>query len=517
MQQSTARKSSVPMPSTASARLRATAFFFALLCLLPASAWAVDAWIPDHGHASFFRNNSTSDFTIQAISQIASTSGCTTSGTDYHYTSGTANVAVSAGDMVEVLNVDDTANCLKSGDKWRFMLARNGCATTHEIQISGDGSLSANGGAFSSTGVDKLLSFCGVPVVVNLFGRDSYKESGVYVTIGTNSFSERGPTRDASNIHTLTVTSYNTFLGTGSKPERCDRSESLATVLEQLDTDVLVLQEMNLREADCFDGLELAAYLWTGNRTSTGDDHIENDSYANSKSGTGSSPNGDSKYAGANGAFPYISQFVSGIAVNGNEEETGGVVILSKYPLTMIENRTYAERNSDEEKGFIAVKVTKSSGGASQDYYLVATHTSSNISVCKEQLAEMASYLNTTSEIPDGARVILAGDLNSNGKTGEFTGLGVNVQYTGTFPLESYGHQTGTQYYPYSRDSRLDFYHNNGSMETIDWVQPMSAPTTGHDYADPASFSWYVFPIRDTGFKFADLSDHFAVTGQFTY
>lgn len=496
--------------------MMAAAIACTAVSLLPATSRADDTWNPAHEHAAFVRNNTTSDFTIQQISKTSSTSGCTVSGSDYFFTSGTSNVPVGGGSMVEVLNVEDTISggdndhCLKSGNVWRLVLARNGCSATHSIDIKGNGSLAADGGASTGASSDVSLNFCGATHTVNLFGRSSFHESGVYVTIGTDEHGELGPSRDAANVHDLSVTSYNTFLGTDSKPERCERAELMASALPGLDTDVLVLQEMNLREADCYDGLELATYLWTG---STNDDYIENDSYACSASGTGQSPNGNSKDASVNGAFPFISQFASGIAVNGNESYTGGVVILSKYPVTMIENRTYAVGPA-EEKGFIVVKITKTHGAAHQDYYIVATHTSAD-SDLDDQLDELADYLNDTTDIPVGARVILAGDLNTNGQAGQLEALGVDIGYdsvTGT-----HDHQTNAGFYPYSRDSSVDFYHQNESAETIDWVQPISEATSGHDHADPFAFNWHVFPVRDTSFKFADLSDHFAVTARFEY
>lgn len=495
------------------------------LLLLPATIWAAeDAWVPAHGHATFFRNNTLQDFTVLSMGQQSTTSGCFVSPEDYKYTSGTQNVPVGAGRVVEVLNVDDTDHCLKSGDVWRFVLARNGCSNTYEFRVRGDGALAVGNTPFWSTSARVALDFCGTLVQTQLFGRDSYYESGVYITLGVSPFSGLGPTRNTSDPNQLTVTSYNTYLGTSSKPERCERSKAMAQALEQLDTDVLVLEEMNLREADCFDGVELAAYLWTGDMTSTNDDHIENDSYARSKSGSGSSPNGDDKYAPFNGAFPYISQFVSGIPVNGFEWETGGVVILSKYPVTMIANRTYDHLDSSslEQKGFIVARIRKSILGAgAQDYYIVATHTDSDATYRTPQIGELMVALTqmvANSQIPAGARVILAGDLNTNGKNGELRPLAVDVQYSAPGAgTEGYGQQTLTQYYPYSRDSRVNFYHNTGSTETIDWVLPMSVRTPAYDFADPSSFSWYVLPIRDTSFKFAELSDHFAVTGRFVY
>jgi endonuclease/exonuclease/phosphatase family metal-dependent hydrolase len=485
----------------------ATALACAASSLAPSSALAVtDTWNPAHENAVFFRNNTLLDFYVDSASRVALGSGCSLSSGGYDYTNG-SSPDVDAAAMVEVLNVN-SPYCLTPSSRWKFPLKKVGCSDTHYIHVDGMGAFSTNGTTFSSSSEYVNLTFCGTTVTVNLYGRDYLHESGAYVTIGTDPFGKLGPTRNAANVNELTVTSYNTYQGTNAKPEICDRGEFMASILPLLDTDVLVLQEMNLRENDCFDGLELAAYLWTGDMSSTNDDHIENDGYACSTSGSGSSPNGNDKYAGANGAFPYISQFVSGIAVGGNENETGGVVILSKYPITMLENRTYANVESGkEQKGFITAKITKSYNGVPKDYYIVATHTSADEDDRPEQIDELAEYLSTTGDIPSGARVILTGDLNTNGQAGEMADLGVSVV--------GYPNQTHTEYYPYSRDSSVDFYHQDGSAETIDWVQPVSI--AGRNFASAASFNWHVFPIRDTDFKFADLSDHLAVVGKFTY
>lgn len=462
-----------------------------------------DIWKPywEHEHAVYFRNNKLTEFQITSAQRSSSSSGCSTS--EYDFVNGTS-VSIPASRVVEVLNVD-SADCRNSSNVWKFNLTKSDCTgTTYPIYVRGDGRVSTDGATFASSSTNTSLNFCGSSVAVNLYGRGSFYATGVYITIGADSFGELGPSRDASNENKLTVTSYNTYLGTDTKPERCERAEALKTALASIGSDVLVLEEMNLRESGCTDGLELAAYLWTGDGTETGDDILENNSYANSQSGTGTSPQ-------KAGAFPYISQFVSGIAVDGDENETGGVVILSKYPVTMIKNVTFGHRRTAEQKGFLVAKVTK----GTKDYYVVATHPDWKSGYRDDQIGDIEGYLTTTGDIPANARVILAGDLNTDGKSGQLAGLGVDVGYAGA--TNTYANQTNTQYFPVSRYSPVDFYKCCTGNENIDWVQPMVSVNPARSFTAPSSFSWYVHPVRDVNFRFAELSDHFAVTGMFTY
>ena len=476
----------------------------------PASAPsnATDTWDPgtdDYG--IFVRNNTTTDYALSSISVVSTASSCSSS--EYKFPEGTS-VTASASKVVEPVNVD-SSDCRTSSSKWKFTLTKAGCsASSYTFQVRGDGAISDNNGTtFYSVGTTVSKSFCGVNLNVNMYGRSSLYESGLYITLGTNEYGQLEPTRDPSNANKLAVVAYNTYMGTNSKPEECDRSEYMKSVLANLDTDVLVLSEMNLRESGCFDGMELAAYLWTGDDSADGDDWIELDAYdyADSTDGSGSSPNGNTLYSGADGAFPYISQWVSGIAVDGKEWQTGGDVILSKYPLEMLENDTYSDVSGDEEqKGFITAKITKTAGGQSKDYYIIATHTYKSGTTRDNQIAEIETYLATTTDIPSGARVIVTGDMNTNGQAGELDELGIAAR--------GYPNQINTNYYPYSRDSTINFYHNDGSQETIDWVQPS---VCGNDFTPPSSFDWYVLPMRSVSFKFAELSDHFAVAGLFTW
>lgn len=464
-----------------------------------------DIWKPywEHEHSVYFRNNKLTDFQITSAQRSSSSSGCSTS--EYDFVNGTS-VSIPASRVVEVLNVD-SGDCRNSSNVWKFNLTQSSCSgTTYSLYVRGDGRVSTNGTTFASSSTNTSLSFCGSSVTVNLQGRGSFYGTGVYITIGADSFGDLGPSRDASSENKLTVTSYNTYLGTDSKPERCERAEALKSALSSINSDVLVLEEMNLRESGCTDGLELAAYLWTGDGTEAGDDALENNSYANSTSGTGTSPQ-------KAGVFPYISQFVSGIAVNGDESETGGVVILSKYPVTMIKNSTFpgSHRKTAEQKGFLVAKVTK----GTKDYYVVATHPDATSSYRDDQIGDIRSYLTTTGDIPASARVILAGDLNTDGKDGELANIGVSLGYASA--TNTYASQTNTQYFALSRYSPVNFYKCCKGNENIDWVQPMSSVNPARSFTAPSSFSWYVHPVRDVNFKFTELSDHFAVTGMFTY
>jgi endonuclease/exonuclease/phosphatase family metal-dependent hydrolase len=363
--------------------------------------------------------------------------------------------------------------------------------------------------------------------VVWFTGRDKFYDNGAYITIGDDRFGELGPkaTATTTSTSTITVTTFNTFLGRDNKPEACTRgSYLLNNVLSQLDTDVLLLQEVNYRDDNCAtDGHDLVSYLWSLGKT-----HITNDSYAGSSSGSGTSLKKDGK-------FPYVSQMISGIAEGGDEKKTGGGVILSKWPLTMIANKKFNNCTSScggEEKGFIVVKIIKNE----KTYFIINTHTQAgketNETTRKAQLDEIAKWISDNRSTLAGHRVILGGDLNTALDEDAKSSEGINTYFT-TYDPTNFGSWSGdtlmsdtrrinTAYYPYSRDNRKNFYANStdetspGEVFIIDWLIPILSKS-GTSFSTPSTYQWWVHPVRWMPFTYADLSDHFAVSAVFRY
>jgi endonuclease/exonuclease/phosphatase family metal-dependent hydrolase len=371
-------------------------------------------------------------------------------------------------------------------------------------------------GKFSSTDAASLKDY-GFEVVgdipVYYRGRNYLHDTGSYVTVGLDYFGELGPTRTGSTDNTLTVTAFNAHMGDsdGSRDEQCERGIYYQKVLASLSTDVLLLQEMNYNSAYCStDAHDLISYLWTGNA----DETFVNHSYAKGDNGQGVSPQ-------MGGVFPYVSQMVEGASTDYYEDRTGGSIILSKYPLSMIYNErwTGAADVGEGQKGFIIVKVTKNS----KDYYIVNTHLSCCDNTARRaQLLQISSKLNT---LPSGARMIYGGDLNAglsdSAKDSSYPNDHWKVYdpldggYSGSWIMSK---QINTAYYPYSRDGRKVFYGAGTDVKNIDWVVPIQKrPDSTASFTVPTSYKWWVHPMRYVPFAFADLSDHFAVTAVFGY
>lgn len=466
-----------------------------------------DVWMPDHGYALFLRNNTNETFKITLQERYAAGGGCVRTEGDYTYPQGVTPYVIPPGEVVEVLNVNDP-DCRTGETKWLFTLEDNNENTVdqYDLQLCGNGALAIDALGWNNAYKSESLTFGTSTIDVALFGRDSLHASGAYITLGEDFFGTIGPTADSDNGDKITVVSYNTYLGTPSKPDKCTRAFEMIEVLSTLDTDVLVLNEMNTWDNDCYDAFQLASYLWEGQPTAT---LIIDTDYAGGDDGMGSSPQGS-------GVFPYISQFVSGVPENnsdGYENESGGTVILSKYPLQMMINQTFTSLGSSAEKGYIAVKITKTD----QDYYIIATHTQAGqttdtIDIKKSQLAQIGAYLDTNPFDPD-ARVIIAGDLNTPG----YEYYSDNSCWDAYFPylLDASIPVQSNILYDKSVDESRNFYNNQATH--IDWI----LYATNNEYRSfsepPSEANYYNFPVRKTDFKWAELSDHYATTATFTY
>jgi endonuclease/exonuclease/phosphatase family metal-dependent hydrolase len=292
--------------------------------------------------------------------------------------------------------------------------------------------------------------------------------------------------------------------------------------LDAMDTDVLCLQEMNYREGGYWDALEIAAFLWSGRKDTDSEDLITESDYAK-----GASVNPNFKESPRQGgSFPYISQFTDGLPekpsnfiVEGKKRAplyTGGGVILSKYPLEMIANITFDDLDGEvvlgtkyaEQKGFIVVKITKQG----QDYYILNTHTQSGGgSTQKNQIEEIKNWLAEKGTIPNEARVIVAGDWNTDLEEDGVIGstLGGYEKYP----------TAGDIYYADTRREKATFWNRDitigseFSSRQIDWV----LYSKENNYTNPKNMTAHAFPVRNVNYKYVDLSDHIGVTGTFEY
>lgn len=475
-----------------------------------------DYWVAPVDNSLYVRNNSKYDYEVVTIKKVSNNQVIASS------------IDLPKGQITHILNYVSISN----KTKWEIEIKRKNSGSFDFIF-----STDFDHPFPSGYGEDKISGKTyGEVTYGDIIQIKTLWQSSAILTIGDDYFGERGPTR-SENPNEITVTSYNVFLGTDSKPEICDRGKHLREALAAMETDVLVLQEMNLRETNCSDGLELAAYLWSGDEGSDNEDEITDDPYA----GAGGSyvedavPNAEWALKGGskmspkkNGAFPYISQFTSGlpmIGING-ESRTGGGVILSKYPLELIDNITFGSLKYigglEEQKGFLVVRINKNG----QDYYILNAHTqkSGDLGIQNDQMRQIRNYLrNLQSSIPSCSRVIIAGDFNSD--------LRVNTIFQNNMSTSSDDEVGGFQYFEYDNDEdtyfadkragHITFYNPkdpspdaNGSYgRQIDWVLYARQP----NFEKPKSGSAHAFPVRNIKSKFVDLSDHLGVTATYKY
>jgi VCBS repeat-containing protein len=477
---------------------------------------AVANWDPIGSHDIYIRNNTRTPYKIESITQIAYCIGSPA----ISYPSGSANIAVAPGATVEI--IDTNGACITG--LWKVSLGPSSSSARYSIYLKGTGNMGISYSNLKTAAHEVSASTSGLPHALWLMAESAIGEDGAYITIGANYFGELGPARSTSDVNTLTLTTFNTNVG---GPDGCTRGQWQQSVLKTLDADVLALEELNEWGSSCnYDGHELAAYLWTGVGDSS---KLTGNSYTNSSSGTGTSPNGG-------GSFPYISQFLDGLADDGDEHKTGGVAILSKLPLEMIANVYFQNRTGDWIKGFVLAKITKTAGSATRVYYVAATHTYAfDDTVRKAQLKEIRSKIDQL--VPAGSRVIVMGDLNCAVHASAVNDAVAANKYANANTVcdpETYlgslagstimGSQTNTTYYPYSRDGRKLFYtmedgggSKPGGVHNIDYVLPVTKTTAKTFTAPILPYRWWVHPMRYAPFKYAELADHFPVSAVLQY
>jgi endonuclease/exonuclease/phosphatase family metal-dependent hydrolase len=481
-------------------------------------------WTAPMDYALYIRNNTLGPFYFDFIKIYkATTAYCPASYIKYPLGDGSSSdITLAPGSMTAILDLDKDEYVSRAQDEtycenntWNFSFYEWYQFFSNTIKISHNAYFSD--GKFSNTTAEALKDY-GFEVLgdnsVYYYGRDYFRDTGAYVTIGTDYFGELGPIRTSSTDNTLTLTTYNAMLKDGTTGDACERGGHLQKVLSAINTDVLLLQEMAYHSQYCStDAHDLIAYLWTG----VGEAGMfSNDSYARGDNGQGVSPK-------KNGVFPYVSQMVEGYAADYDEEKTGGAIILSKYPLSMIANERFTGTGDEGsgQKGYIIVKITKNN----RDYYIVNTHLSSgSADARRDQFSQIKEKLYT---LPTGARVIFGGDLNSGLNPAAEDTSWENPGFSSYAPEDKFGGvtgswimsmQTNTAYYQYSRDASKNFYGSLSERKNIDWVVPVEKKMDGSgNFTLPTSYKWWVHPMRYVPFKFADTSEHFGVSAVFGY
>jgi endonuclease/exonuclease/phosphatase family metal-dependent hydrolase len=490
---------------------------FTALLAASGSPPAMATWVDRNGgYTLYIRNNSLNYWYLDYIGRYTVESDCDINEHYYHYGTGSTNdIVISPGAMVPILTINGS-DCREDSDIWNFQLYRwtGTTKTTFNTVYFANGKFKmADPGYHSSFQSTSFTYGSSYPVVY--MGQDQLYSQGAYVTIGNNYFGSLGPTRTSSTDNTLTVTTSNAHMADpdGSRDDQCERGKWFQALLKSLNTDVLLLQEMNYHSQYCStDAHDLISYLWTG----TANETFANDSYAKGDNGQGVSPQ-------MGGMFPYVSQMVEGVSADYDEDKTGGSIILSKYPVSMIYNErwTGGADVGEGQKGFIIIKVTKNS----KDYYILNTHLSCcDAAARREQFSQIAEKLNT---LPTDVRVIVGGDLNSGLNPAAEDPSWLNENFSSYAPEDKFGGATGswimsqqiyTAYYQYSRDAGINFFGNLSERKNIDWAVPVQKKLDGSgNFTMPTSYRWWVHPMRYPAYKYGEMSDHFAVSAVFGY
>jgi endonuclease/exonuclease/phosphatase family metal-dependent hydrolase len=272
----------------------------------------------------------------------------------------------------------------------------------------------------------------------------------------------------------LTIMNFNTYLLLGpsalvaAKPDYCERAEQIVSALSTLNVDVVVLNEIASRDILC----PVDSYTMVV-------DHL----------------------AGPGRPFPYRSQFLNGTPSEGllGPTSTGGVVILSKYPVQTVHHHEFADGSGEDalmQKGFLHARVTKTVGGQSKVYNVIGTHLQaggSEAAVRRAQRAEMAAYIQG---LPTNQPILISGDLNTS--SGEIPG----------FLSELHAAHTGFDDIVLYSSSGVQNYYSDGGGSRLDWIVYSLRGSI------PVSMYWRYLPMRVTHsdhYPAGDLSDHEAV------
>lgn len=278
----------------------------------------------------------------------------------------------------------------------------------------------------------------------------------------------------APSADELTIMNFNTYLLLGpsalvvAKPDYCERAEQIVSALSNLNIDVVVLNEIASRDILCpVDSYTLVV------------DHL----------------------AGPGRPFPYRSQFLNGTPSEGllGPTSTGGVVILSKYPIETVHHHEFADGSGEDalmQKGFLHARVTKTVAGRSKVYNVIGTHLQaggSEVAVRRAQRDDIAAYVES---LPADQPILISGDLNTS--SSEIPGFlsELHAAHAGFDDIVLYSSSGDQSYYSDSSGSRLD------------WILYSLHGRT------PASMYWRYLPMRVTHsdhYPAGDLSDHEAV------
>ncbi|MEG4456884.1 sphingomyelin phosphodiesterase [Microcoleus sp. N9_A1] len=212
----------------------------------------------------------------------------------------------------------------------------------------------------------------------------------------------------------------------------------------------------------------------------------------------------------------------------------GGVVIMSKYPITqkiqlVYNNSAFGSPDYFSNKGAAYVKIDKEG----YTYHIVGTHMQADdgkktyTDIREKQLQEIKGLVNSLN-IPSNEPVIVGGDLNvpyTDDVTGKFimNRLGGQYNYTlvpgqGSFSAVSNLYAQCLAEYMHYRpnyDNTLDYV-----VYLSDYLQPTNNPQMAVVHLktqNPMYWEYMKKKLPDTGGNYNDPSDHYPVEVEYSY
>nr|AKN40428.1 hypothetical protein [Vibrio tasmaniensis] len=215
--------------------------------------------------------------------------------------------------------------------------------------------------------------------------------------------------------------------------------------------------------------------------------------------------------------------------------ETGGVIIMSRYPnsLSVGTKREARKANSIEgyhdndevhyeygadvnecasdecimDKGYLKVKFTKTVGNQQQDYYIIGSHTQSAPGQANENARhkQFQAMRRMADSLPLDAPIVFAGDFNIESNEVSRTAATLNADF---------GFATFWNDLRYSADGHSNYYvfdeEGRSVQKQYDFVVPFKGALK-----PVYQISW-VLPMTSSVSR-VDLSDHHAVVSELTY
>jgi endonuclease/exonuclease/phosphatase family metal-dependent hydrolase len=210
---------------------------------------------------------------------------------------------------------------------------------------------------------------------------------------------------------------------------------------------------------------------------------------------------------GLSTVYPYHTDILD---IPGTANEDGGVMIFSKYPITLELQHYYENCYSYEcltNKGFTYARIEK----LGKPYHVIATHTQAfisevEVSTRKAQIQEIRHFIDTLG-IPTNEPLIVGGDMNVDYYANHYGEYDSMYIYLDAVEPPFTGHM-------YTFQPDLSYYATSGPDELLDYLLPIAT------HGMPTSFfneTRILRQVHDDMWGLFDMSDHLAVYGRFEY